>query len=92
MLQSKDIGYQSALKKQDPRCLGGSGVEPLPLTQGVILESGIESHIALLVGSILLSLPNFLPPSLSPLSHALKNKIVIKKSGSISMLPTRGSP
>ena len=66
------------LKKQDPGCLGGSGFEPLPLTQGVILESGIESHIGLLVGSLLLSWPNFLPPSLS-LSHALKNKIVIKK-------------
>ena len=53
------------LKKQDPGCLGGSGVEPLPLTQGVILESGIESHNVLLVGSMLLSLPNFLPLSLS---------------------------
>ena len=41
------------------------GVEPLPLTQGVILESGIESHIGPLVGSLLLSLPNFLPLSLS---------------------------
>ena len=66
------------LKKQDPRCLGGSGVEPLPLTQGVIPESGNESHIGLLVGSLLHSWPNFLPLSLS-LSHALKNKIVIKK-------------
>ena len=53
------------LKKQDPGCLGGSGVEPLPLTQGVILESGIKSHIGLLVGSLLLSLPNFLPLYLS---------------------------
>ena len=62
MLQSKDIGYQSGLRKQDPGRLGGSGVEPLPSTRGVILESGIESHIGLLVGSLLLSLPNFLPP------------------------------
>ena len=72
MLQSKDIGYQSGLKKQDLGCLGGSGVDPLPLTQGVILESWIESHIGLLVGSLFLSLPNFLPPSLSlslSLSH-----------------------
>ena len=69
------------LKKQDPGCLGGSGVEPLPLTQGVILKSWIESHIGLLVGSLFLSLPNFLPVSLSlSLSHALKNKIVIKKT------------
>ena len=64
MLQSKDIGYQSGLK-HDPGCLGGSGVEPLSLTQGVILESGIESHIGLLVGSLLLSLHNFLSLSLS---------------------------
>ena len=71
----------------DLGCLGGSGVEPLPLTQGVILESGIESHIGLLVGSLLLSLPNFLRLSLS-----LINKIVIKKTRSIGMLPTRCSP
>ena len=49
------------------------GVEPLALTQGVILESGIESHIGLLVGSLLLSLPKFLPLSLS-----LINKTIIK--------------
>ena len=79
------------LKKQDPGCLGGSGVEPLPLTQGVILESGIESHIGLLVGSLLLSWPNFPSVSLS-LSHAVKNKIDIKKTRSISMLPSRCSP
>ena len=53
------------LKKQDPGCLGGSGVKSLPLTQGVILESGIESHIGVPVGSLLLSWPNFLPLSLS---------------------------
>ena len=63
------------LKKQDLGCLGGSGVEPLPLTQAMILESGIQSHIGLLVGSIPFSLPNFLPLSLS---HSLINKIVIK--------------
>ena len=81
------------LKKQYPGCLGGTGVEPLPLTQGVILESGMQSHIGRLVGSLLLSLPNFLPLSLSLslLSHVLKNKIVIKKTRSISMLPTRCS-
>ena len=72
MLQSKDIGYQSGLKKQDPGCLGGSGVEPLPAAQGVILESGIESHIGLLVGSLLLSLPRFLPLSLSSISFVNK--------------------
>ena len=69
------------LKKQDPGCLGGSGVEPLPLTQGVILESWIESHIGLLVGSLFLSLHNFLPPPLTlALSHTIINKIIIKKN------------
>ena len=87
----KRYRVSECLKKQDPGCLGGSGVKSLPLTQGVILESGIESHIGVPVGSLLLSWPNFLPLSLS-LSHALKNKIVIKKTRSISMLPTRGSP
>ena len=81
----KRYRVSECLKKQDPGCLGGSGVEPLPLTQGVILESGIESHIGLLVGSLLLSLPNFLPLS-------LLNKIFIKKTRSICMLPTRCSP
>ena len=76
------------LKKQDPGCLGGSGVEPLPLTQGVILKSWIESHIGLLVGSLFLSLPNFLPLSLSlslslshthTHTHTIINNIIIKK-------------
>ena len=40
--------------------LGGSAVEPLPLAQGMILGSGIESHIGLLPGSLLL------PMSVSP--------------------------
>ena len=91
----KRYRVSECLKKQDPGCLGGSGFEPLPLNQDVILESGIESHIGLLVGSLLLSWPNFLPLSLSlslSLSHALKNKIVIKKTRSIGMLPTRCSP
>ena len=89
----KRYRVSECLKKQDPGCLGGSGFEPLPLTQGVILESGIESHIGLLVGSLLLSWPNFLSVSLSlSLSHAVKNKIDIKKTRSISMLPSRCSP
>ena len=87
----KRYRVSECLKKQDPGCLGGSGFEPLPLTQGVILASGIESHIWLLVGSLLLSWPNFLSVSLS-LSHALKNKIDIKKTRSIGMLPNRCSP
>ena len=65
MLQSKDIGYQSGLKHRIWDAWVAQGVEHLPLTQGVILESGIESHIVLLVGSMLLSLPNFLPLYLS---------------------------
>ena len=71
MLQSKDIGYQSGLKHRIRDAWVAQGIKPLALTQGVILESGIESHIGLLVGSLLLSLPKFLPPSLS-LSHYLK--------------------
>ena len=35
---------------------GGSGVECLPLAQGVISGSRIEFHIGLLVGSLLLHL------------------------------------
>ena len=37
--------------------LGGSVVERLPLAQGVIPSLGIESHIGLPVGSLLLPLP-----------------------------------
>ena len=37
--------------------LGGSVVEPLPLARGVIPGPGIESHIKLPVGSLLLPLP-----------------------------------
>ena len=72
MLQSKDIGYQSGLKHMIQDAWVAQGVEHLPLTQAVILESGIESHIGLLVGSMVFSLPNFLPLSLS-----LINKIII---------------
>ena len=65
MLQSKDIGYQSGLKHRIWDAWVAQGVEHLPLTQAVILESGIESHMGLLVGSLLLFLPNFRPLSLS---------------------------
>ena len=44
----------------------GSAVEHLPSAQGMILASGIESHIRLLAGSLFLSLP--LSLSLSRLS------------------------
>ena len=73
---------------QDPGCLGCSGVEPLSLNQGVILESWNESHTGLLVGSLFLSLPNFLPLSLSlslslalslSHTHTIINNIIIKK-------------
>ena len=68
MLQSKDTGYQSGLKHRIRDAWVAQGVEHLPLTQAVILESGIESHIGLLVGSLLLFLPNSLSLSLS-VSH-----------------------
>ena len=45
--------------------LGGSAVERLPLAQGVILGSGIESCISLLAGSLLLPQPVSLPLSVS---------------------------
>ena len=51
----------------------------------------IQSHIELLVGSLLLSLLNLLPLSLS-LSLTLINKIIIKKTTSICTLPIRCSP
>ena len=73
----KRYRVSECLKKQDPGCLGGSGVEPLPLTQGVILESGIESHIVLLVGSLLLSSPKFLL-SLSLSLMLSKIKLLLK--------------
>ena len=57
MLQSKDIGYQSGLKNRIWDAWVAQGVEHLPLTQGVILESGIESHIGPLAGSLFLPLP-----------------------------------
>ena len=42
-------------------CLGGSAVEHLPSAQGMILGLGIESHIKLPIGSLLLPLPVSLP-------------------------------
>ena len=77
----KRYRVSECLKKQDPGCLGGSGFEPLPLTQGVILESGIESHIGIPLGSLSLHMPMFLPLSLS-LSLSLmlsKVKSLLKK-------------
>ena len=44
--------------------LGGSAVEGLCLTLGMIPGSGIESHIQFFVGSLLLPLPMSLPLSL----------------------------
>ena len=54
-------------------CLGGSAVEYLPSAQGVIPGSGIESHIGLTTGSLLLPLPVSLP-----LSPSLMNKEINK--------------
>ena len=48
-----------------PGCLGGSAVVHLPLAQGMILGSRIESRIRLPVWSLLLPLPMSLPLSLS---------------------------
>ena len=48
--------------------LGGSMVEHLPLAQGVIPGPGIESHIGLPAGSLLVSLP------VSAFSLCLMNK------------------
>ena len=45
--------------------LSGSAVECLPLAQGVILGSGIESLIGLPVRSLLLPLPVSLPLTVS---------------------------
>ena len=45
--------------------LGGSAVEGLPLAQGVILGSGMESHIGLPAWSLLLPLLMCLPLSVS---------------------------
>ena len=45
--------------------LGGSAVERLPLAQGMIQGSRIESHIRLPTGSLLLPLPMSLPLSVS---------------------------
>ena len=57
-------------------CLGGSMVERLPLAQGVILGSGIESFISILAGSLLLPLPMSLPLSvcLSWINKIFKRK------------------
>ena len=44
--------------------LGGSAVSRLPLAQGTILESGIESRVKLPAWSLLLPLPVSLPLSL----------------------------
>ena len=46
-------------------CLSGSAVECLPSPQGVILGSGIKSHIGLLVGRLLFPLPMSLSLSVS---------------------------
>ena len=43
--------------------LGGSGVEHLPLAQGVIPDLGIKSRIRLPTESLLLPLPVSLPHS-----------------------------
>ena len=41
--------------------LGGSAVEHLPWAQGMIPESGMESHIRFLAGSLVLLQPMSLP-------------------------------
>ena len=52
-------------KKLERGHLGGSVIEYLPSAQGMVLGSGIESYIRLLVGTLLLPLPVSLPLSVS---------------------------
>ena len=59
-----EICQSSIIGRVCEGCLGGSAVERLPLAQGVILGSGIESHVRLLAWSLLLPLP-VSPPLLS---------------------------
>ena len=59
-------------------CLRGSVVECLPSAQGVILGSGIGSHIRLPAWSLLLLLPMSLPLSLS-FSLCDYHKLIINK-------------
>ena len=61
--------FRLTFKYQGEGRLGGSVVERLPLAQGMIPGSRIESHIGLLAGSLLLPRPVSLP-----LSVSLKNK------------------
>ena len=56
---------QQTIKTRIQGRLGGSAVKCLPLAQGVILGSGIESHIRLPAWSLLHPLPMSLPFSLS---------------------------
>ena len=69
--------------------LGGSAVERLPLAQVMILGSGIESHIRLPAGSLLLPQPVFLTFSLS---ESLMNKLkkYIKKNTHTKKQPFLG--
>ena len=53
----RSVSYNKAQRG----CLGSPAVEHLPLAQGLSPGSGIESHIGLLVGSLLLPLPVSLP-------------------------------
>ena len=54
-----------SLSKSPEECLGGSVAERMPLAQGVIPGSRIESHIGFPAWSLLLPLPVSLPLSLS---------------------------
>ena len=51
-------------EKKFQGCLGGSAVECLPPSEGMIPGSGIKSHTRLPTGSLLLPLPMSLPLSL----------------------------
>ena len=53
--------------------LGDSVVECLSLAQGVIQGPGIESHIGLPTGSLLLLLPISLPLSVSLMNKQIKS-------------------
>ena len=78
-MQGTGVLIGSSLKDaQNQRLWGGSVVEHLPLAQVMILGPGIESHIRLPEGTLLLLLPLSLPlcVCVSQIHNILKKKKV----------------